>query len=255
MKKEWSDIVITEISAAVFVPPDMNMKKHVHRNRQFHGFVLGNKEGIKDYCFSDGRVMRTEGEMLYYLPKNSSYEVKIIRPSGCYAINFDADIEDEPFAVSLRNAESLKKSFRAACSERYSEDKFRIPSAKRAIYDAIYRIYKETEESYMAPKQEEMIMPAIEEINRALTDKRLSVERLAKLCGISEVYFRKIFLHRFGVSPKEYIIDKRMEYARQLLAMGDFGVTEIAENCGYSEPCHFSREFKRKFGISPKYYK
>ncbi len=255
MKKEWSDIVITEISAAVFVPPDMNMKSHTHKNRQFHGFVLGNKEGIKDYCFSDGRVMRVEGEMLYYLPKNSSYEVNIIRPSSCYAINFDADIDDEPFAIPMRNSELLKRSFKAACNERYSEDKFRIPSAKCAIYDAIYRAYKETEENYITSRQEEIIMPAIEEINSSLTDKCLSVERLAKICGISDVYFRKIFYQKFGISPKEYIIDKRMEYARQLLATGDFGVAEVAENCGYSEPCHFSREFKRKFGISPKHYK
>jgi len=255
MKKEWSDIVITEISAAVFVPPDMNMKKHIHRNRQFHGFVLGNKEGIKDYRFSDGRIMRIEGSMLYYLPKNSSYDVKIIRPSGCYAINFDADIEDEPFAIPLRNADLLKRSFRAACSERYSDDELRIPSAKCAIYNAIYQAYKETEESYVTSRQAEMLTPAIEEINRALTDKSLTVEHLAKICGISDVYFRKIFLHRFGISPKEYIIDKRMEYARQLLATGDFSVTEVAENCGYSEPCHFSREFKRKFGISPKHYR
>jgi AraC-like DNA-binding protein len=72
---------------------------------------------------------------------------------------------------------------------------------------------------------------------------------------VSEVYLRKIFEKKFGVSPKEYMISLRMEYAKQLLSSGEVGVAEVAQMCGYAEPCHFSREFKKRFGISPKNYK
>jgi AraC-like DNA-binding protein len=66
---------------------------------------------------------------------------------------------------------------------------------------------------------------------------------------------RKIFEKKLGVSPKEYMISLRMEYAKQLLSSGEVGVAEAAQMCGYAEPCHFSREFKKRFGISPKNYK
>ena len=99
-----------------------------------------------------------------------------------------------------------------------------------------------------------MIAPAVEELEHNFTSKELTVAHLAKLCGMSEVYFRKIFLCNFGISPKEYMIGKRMEYARQLLTLGEFEVSVIAEMCGYREPCHFSREFKKRFGVSPKSY-
>ena len=99
-----------------------------------------------------------------------------------------------------------------------------------------------------------MIRAAVEEIERSLTDKELSVARLSELCGMSEVYFRRLFLSFFGVSPKEYIIQKRIDYAKSLLRSGNFSVSKAAELCGYSEPCHFSREFAKRVGIPPSKY-
>ena len=99
-----------------------------------------------------------------------------------------------------------------------------------------------------------LIAPAIEAIERDFTSVCLTVSALAELCSMSEVYFRKIFLHMFGISPKEYLIRKRMEYAKQLIELGELEISKIAEMCGYSEPCHFSREFKKRFGISPNNY-
>ena len=95
-------------------------------------------------------------------------------------------------------------------------------------------------------------MKAIED---GFTREDISVSSLAALCGISEVYFRRLFLAAFGVSPKEYIIQKRIECAKYLLLSGDFSVSEVAIITGYSEPCHFSREFSKRVGISPKQYK
>ena len=253
MKTEWSRVIITEISHAVFVWP--NQGKHIHKNRQFHGFVLNDENSIKDYCFSDGRVMRTNGGELFYLPKNSSYYVKTIRSGGCYAINFDAEIDDEPFCINLKDHEVLKKHFKVACDTWQTQKSTCYAAVMRAIYEGIYLIQKEREQDYMPKSKYGLITPAIDMIERDCTNRELTVAKLSELCGISDVYFRKIFIHNFGISPKEYIIRKRMEYAKLLLMLGDLEVSVIAELCGYGEPCHFSREFKRRFGVSPSDYK
>ena len=83
----------------------------------------------------------------------------------------------------------------------------------------------------------------------------LTVSSLAALCGISEVYFRKLFFVRFGTSPKDYIISLRTGYAKQLLAYEALSVGQVAEACGYVEPAHFSREFARRVGCAPRDYK
>ena len=252
MKEQWESTVITEISAAVYVAP--NTGKHIHKDRPFHGFVLNDSEVVRDYCFDNGYVMRTEGNSLFYLPMGSSYHVEQIRNGGCYAINFDADISDEPFCVPLRNADPLLHYFKAATDAWKSKEPLRVAIAMRALYDAVCRAQKEAHNQYVPPTQRSIIASAVDTINRRFTDNELSVSYLASLCGISDVYFRRLFLNSFGVSPKEYLIQKRMEYAKTLLRSGDFSISEVAALCGYTEPCHFSREFTKRVGISPSQY-
>ena len=85
------------------------------------------------------------------------------------------------------------------------------------------------------------------------SEARLSND--SKICYALYCFYRRLFLAAFGVSPKEYVIQKRIEYAKYLLLSGDFSVSEVAIITGYSEPCHFSREFSKRVGISPKQYK
>jgi AraC family transcriptional regulator len=124
----------------------------------------------------------------------------------------------------------------------------------KSVYDIIYQIQKEMQRKYAPDAQYEMIMPAIEKISSDFTSNDISVKELATLCNISEVYMRKVFINKFGVSPKEYIIDKRISHAKQLLRSGQFSVSNVALLCGYREPSHFSNEFKKIVGVSPTEY-
>ena len=252
MNEQWKDIIITKISVAVYVAP--NFGNAIHKNRPYHGLVLNDADSVKDYVFDDGYVMRTEGNSLFYLPKNSNYYVKQYQPGGCYAINFDAVIADAPFSVPFRNTESLLHNFKVACDAWKSKNDQANLLAMRALYDGIFQMQKEQKKQYIPKTQVSLIAPAVEEIERAFTQNDLTVCELAALCGISEVYFRRLFLHTFGISPKEYIIQKRMEYAKTLLRSGDFSISEAAALCGYTEPCHFSREFTKRVGVPPSQY-
>lgn len=252
MNKLWESIIITEISAAVYVAP--NTGRHIHKDRPFHGFVLNDSDAVRDYYFDNGYVMRTEGNCLFYLPRGASYHVEHIKSGGCYAINFSADIFDEPFCVPLRNADQLLHSFKAATDAWKHKDECRIPIAMKALYEGINKAWKDAYKQYVPKTQLSIIAPAVEVMNQRFTDNTLNVAYLAKLCEVSEVYFRRLFLNFFGVSPKEYLIQKRMEYAKTLLRSGDFSISEAATLCGYAEPCHFSREFTKRVGIPPSQY-
>ena len=254
MIDKWKDTVIFCVFGALYVP--VGGGKSAHKNRAYHGFVINDDDAVKDYFFSDGRVMRAEGGCLFYLPRGSSYFVKDVRRGGCHAINFEADIEDEPFCLRPKGRDKLRRSFKIACDEWMRQSPARSAAAMRAIYDSIYQLCKaQKEQTYMPSDRLGMIAPAVEELEHNFTSKELTVAHLAKLCGVSEVYLRKIFEKKLGVSPKEYMISLRMEYAKQLLSSGEVGVAEAAQMCGYAEPCHFSREFKKRFGVSPKNYK
>ena len=251
MNKEWCKTVIKEVALAIYVPKGAG--KHIHTNRPYHGLVLNDNDSVKDYVFSDGRVMRTGGGELFYLPRGS---VKTVSgEGGCYAINFDAEITARPFSLLPKDGARLRKAFMEACECWKSGADVRYPYAMRALYEAIGMIAQAKDAEYMPTKKEELIAPALVRLKEDITDPALSVELLSELCGLSEVYFRRIFLHKIGLSPKEYIIKGRMQRAAELLRAGELEVSEIATLCGYAEPCHFSREFKRYYGVSPSKYK
>lgn len=252
MKELWKSVTITKIDVAVYVAP--NPGKHIHKKRPFHGFVLNDGTCARDYYFDDGRVLRTEKNSLFYLPKGSSYHTEQRSLGGCYAVNFDAEVREEPFSVPLRNANALQHRFKAATDAWKGKDPLRIPLAMLAVYDAICCASKELQRQYVSGDGTALLAPAVAVLQQSFTEADLNVSALAALCGISEVYFRKLFRNSFGVSPKEYLIQKRIDYAKTLLQSGNFSVSAVAELCGYGELSRFSRAFATREGIAPSQY-
>lgn len=253
MNKNWGNTLITEIALAVYVAP--NTGKSAHKNRPFHGLVLNDEGAEKEYIFTDGRILHTRGGELFYLPKGSSYTVRDVKTGGCHAINFAAEIESEPFSLSVRKRERVLHNFRTAAEAWRQNAPSKTALAMRALYDAVYRIENAVPRTYLTSEHTARIVPALERAERDFTDPNLTVSSLAALCKMSEVYFRRLFLAQTGLSPKNFLIKKRMEYARTLLLSANFSVGEVARLCGYAEPCHFSREFDRFFGVSPGRYR
>lgn len=253
MLEKWENVKVNRIDLCMYVFP--NTGNFIHNNRPSHGLVLNDADSCKDYYFSDGNVLKTKGGELFYLPKGSDYVVKSEKTGGCYAINFDSDFECAPFTVELKNSEKIIKLFAESARIWKSKEPFYEMTIYKNIYEIILSVVKEQQRAYMPKSQEHLILPAVEKIKTDFTQKGLSISELCELCGISETYFRRIFVNKFGVSPKEFIINKRVDYAKQLLSSGQFSVNETAQLCGYAEECHFSREFTKRTGVNPKDFK
>ena len=80
----------------------------------------------------------------------------------------------------------------------------------------------------------------------------ISIEDIAKQCGINRSYFGKIFHESTGKTPQEFLISYRMMKATELLKMTDLSIADIGNAVGYPNQLHFSRAFKNIYGISPK---
>lgn len=82
-----------------------------------------------------------------------------------------------------------------------------------------------------------------------------SVSKLAELCDISEVYFRRLFREYLGTSPVEYRNTLRLNKARLYLEFGEISIQEISDMLGYSTVSRFIDKFKKHFGYSPLKYR
>ena len=83
----------------------------------------------------------------------------------------------------------------------------------------------------------------------------LKLEQIAKLCNLSLSSFKREFKKEFNDSPTNYINQKRLEKAKELLTLTDLTISEIAYETGFQDSLYFTRLFKNKIGIPPSIYR
>lgn len=107
----------------------------------------------------------------------------------------------------------------------------------------------------------ENLSPMVEtvrgEVQKNISTPSFSLEDTIKKLPLNYDYVRKLFKKEMGVTPHEYLLNCRMQFARELIASGisnrysNYSVGQIAEACGFAEPLYFSRVFKKYYGFSP----
>ena len=100
---------------------------------------------------------------------------------------------------------------------------------------------------------------AVRQIEQYLQEhyrEKISLEQIASNMYLSSFYISKIFKSETGDSPINYLIGIRMEKAKELLTEHpDASLQEVAVRVGYDDVYHFSKLFKKYYGISPGHYK
>ncbi len=82
-------------------------------------------------------------------------------------------------------------------------------------------------------------------------DGDLSMESLARLAGVLTHQFARAFKRRVGQSPHQYVLQRRIDAARQLLAAGEHSIADISYATGFSSQSHMTTTFKRELGTTP----
>ena len=77
---------------------------------------------------------------------------------------------------------------------------------------------------------------------------------VAAECGMSAFQLIRVFQRVLGVSPYAYLVQLRVNRARDLLHQG-VGVSEVAYSCGFSDQSHLTRVFKKTIGVPPGVYR
>lgn len=83
----------------------------------------------------------------------------------------------------------------------------------------------------------------------------VKIAEVADYIGISRYYLSHLFSDKLKMSPKEYLMNCRMEQAVHALRFTSSSINDIALSCGYENPLIFSKAFKKRFGMSPRSYR
>ena len=79
----------------------------------------------------------------------------------------------------------------------------------------------------------------------------ISVDMLARECGLGACRFAERFRETFGCAPYAYVLRRRAECARELIETSSLPLKQIAPACGFNDQAHMNRVFKSCYGVTP----
>ena len=85
--------------------------------------------------------------------------------------------------------------------------------------------------------------------------EKVKINELADYIGVNRSYLTSSFKKAVGCSPQEYLVNLRMEKAKNLLKNTDMPINAVAAAVGYQDQLAFSKIFKQNFTVSPKEYR
>lgn len=215
-------------------------------NRKWYALTFC-KEGQITYIHK-GKTYVSDPQHAVILPKGQSYIICGNETGLFPVINFECADElcDTMMVLPIENTDSFIKDYEQIKKLFLFEgNRAKIMSV---FYDILYRI------THTDSEKGNLLLPAIRYIENHFSAPDLTNATLAAQCNISEVYFRKLFTQKYAMTPKQYIIDIRINKAKQLLTDGILKINAVAEQCGFTNTYHFSRMFKERTGITPTAY-
>lgn len=189
----------------------------------YHGPRQDAKDGFRnDWIYIGGTDFKALLDK-YPIPKNCPFRI----PS--------------PHCLSL----AIEKIHTEISNERSGyEDKCNVIITDTVI--DMFRMYEREIHSYAKDKIEECRHTVMKSYSKDWT-----LLDMADLAGYSVSRFSALYKAKYGISPMNDLIDRRIDEAKRLMIYGGISLSEISERVGFSSLYYFSRCFKSREGISP----
>lgn len=240
----FNNVTITNVTEVfnVFLPKD---SFRTINNRTCYGLSFC-EEGQITYMHN-GTQVTSDRNHAVILPQNQSYSLRGIQTGMFPVINFTctAELCDTIISIPIETPDAYISDIKKIQSlVLFCESRMEILSV---FYHMLHRMSSQN-------KYCKIIQPAVKYIEKNYANPRLTNSELAMQCNISEIYFRRMFTKQYNMTPKQFILDVRINHAKQLLTEGILKINAIAEKCGFSNQYHFDHIFKDKTGLTPTEY-
>lgn len=193
-----------------------------------------------------------------YLPYTAHYTQRTEGETvlAVYFINYTFQRDAAPEVVSFEDIEAVQTlllQMYKIWREQKSGYRLRCTAL---LYELLYLLHQ-TEQSRLLDStgRDARIRCALDYIHTHYRSENIEIRSLARMCYVSEAYFRRLFEKLYHTSPKQYINHLRLDYAAQLLKSRLYTVAEISEKAGFFDAKYFARCFRARYGCSPREYR
>lgn len=209
------------------------------------------------FTFENVRYKLMKG-MVLHMHSTADIYMKPIGREGChYAVMYydvdEAIISDEPFVMAIDDYHTCQRTV-----ERMAQA-FTTPGNLSRVQTKAY-FMQFISEMLMAHQRSKRI-DREDAMSEALTFMRnyyqsgLTVTEVAERFDIERRRFAHLFERYTGINPSNYLIELRIQHAKELMRATDETIASIAEKVGYDDPFYFSRIFKKYTGKAPTVYR
>ena len=218
-------------------------------------FIL---EGSCRYGFDDGTKFEAKKFDILYLAKGSVYEMDINCDRYEFFVlnfNFFSDKIRKSTVYPTISPSYVCQLFSKLCYSRESGTTQAFAQKMSLVYKIIESVAQSADRTYIQGDSRQKIEDCADMIHLNFSNPNLSVADLANESGYSEVYFRNLFVKRFGQTPSKYIVQTRISHAIKLMESDGLTLAEISEECGFSSLPYFNKVFKELVGEPPASYR
>ncbi|MEG4420159.1 AraC family transcriptional regulator [Microcoleus sp. LAD1_D5] len=211
--------------------------------------------------FSYGDVTVVPADVLNSAYWNTEYEFITLsfEPSTFVRHTFDlTDVADVEFIPNFSKPDPLIHSIGVALKSELEfssvGSRLYVDSLTAALMTHLWRHYwaqKPVSQTEINVLPKRRLRQIIDYIHQHL-DQDLALSELAAIVQMSPSYFSSLFKQSTGLAPHQYVIQCRIERAKNLLLQGELTIAEVAFNLGFTHQSHLSRHFKRLVGVTPK---
>jgi AraC family transcriptional regulator len=153
--------------------------------------------------------------------------------------------------------ESIGLLLLAELKQKKSGSRLYIESLANVLSVHLLRKYTATKSQFSIYKgglPEHQLLQVLDYINEHL-DQDIKLADLAQLLDMSQFHFSHMFKQAIGTSPYQYLLQQRVERAKQLLRQTDQPIMDIAFRCGFNSHSHLSKQFRQLTGVTPTTYR
>ena len=193
------------------------------------------------------RIITKQGDVLF-LPANTPYKVEY-SVSESIVVHFEHCNYLEAENICVGNSLEIGMRFRhllKVWNQQHSANQ-----AKSIIYDILDKMSNDQKMSI----SDTAIATCVRYMDAHFCDPKIDIETVCDVAFISVSSLQRAFAKYFGMSPKQYLIQLRMNRALELLTENELSVKEISFVCGFTDEKYFSRAFKKKYGYPPSQFR
>ena len=249
------NLCISELSLVASCTMLKEYYPHHNPSRLHHGFMFTIK-GNETYYFKDKAITATPMSVLY-IPKGEDYVINLDDSPESIVLFCDFETNDEPprpFVVKLPSDSHVPVCFENALKSWQKQHPASLSECKTSFYEIVTALIKQ-HFSYLDKEKSQQLSKAASYMKTNCFNPEFRLSDVSVWLGISQRYFEKLFSQKYSVTPKEYIINFKIQKAKELLSSHTMPINEIAEKLGFCDVYHFSRIFKAKTGFTPSEYK